>query len=515
MKSKAVNLIAALFLISIGNFAFANPEQRPQKNVLLILIDDLNDWVRPLGGYALAKTPNLKYLSSRGVKFNYAYSNAPICSPSRASLFSGKLPSSTGHYGFQLFRKVHANRHAVTMVQHFKNKGYYTIGNGKVFHGVPKGERGAKGDCDPISWTSYIPNKNQTSGSYFKTNNMGEVIHTMVNNKPKYDERAVKMGTKIFGPTKLKGYQTRDGSVANVAIQNLKRLPERPEYINDEQPFFLAAGFKLPHTPWVAPEKYFDMYPLESIVLPEVPDDDLEDIPASTLAFMEDHLNKDFYDSLVEDVHKKDKWKKLIRCYLACITFIDHQVGRIIKELEANPELNANTVVVLASDHGYHLGEKHHFHKYTLWEESGRVPMIISVPGISPKVCNTPVSLVDLYPTLTDICGIKDGQPNNLDGTSLVPLLNDPNRNWDKAAISMFGFKNFGVRYKHWKYIRFRDGGEELYNLKYDPNEWKNLADSDQQRHTKAKELLKGFIPQNPKPTAMGTQIENMFPVED
>lgn len=481
---KLLVLLTPLLLI---NPLHGKPEENKQYNVLFIAVDDLNDWEGKWGGYQGAITPNIDVLCQRGVAFQRAYTNAPICSPSRASLFSGKRPSSTGHYGFQFFRDVEANKDVVTLPQYFKNNGYYTSGTGKLFHGNPGGTGGAFGSCDPVSWTEYLP----STENFYASNRMGTV-------KP---EDGVRMGNdhrgnpRYFGPTDLPEEKTRDYGLADTTIEQLQR--------DFDQPFFIACGFKLPHTPWIAPRKYFDMYDPEDIVLPDVKLDDLDDVPD----IIKPWLFTDFFKERC--LENPDDWRKLVHAYLASVSFVDAQIGRILTALDNSPYRD-NTIVVLWSDHGYHLGEKLHFHKYTLWEESGRVPIMISVPGMEQagRDCFRTVTLLDLYPTLVDLCGLPPVP--HLEGQSLKPLLENPEVAWNHPAITTAGYKNHTVRMERWRYIRYQDGSEELYDHTTDPNEWNNLAGDE--AYADIKESLKARLPSVNVETAPGTHLEKYFP---
>jgi arylsulfatase A-like enzyme len=241
-----------------------------------------------------------------------------------------------------------------------------------------------------------------------------------------------------------------------------------------------------PHLEWYAPRKYFDMYPLSEIQLPRVKDDDLDDLPPIARKWAADRGSNHAW------IRQAGEWPKLVRAYLACISYSDAQVGRILDALEAGPNANS-TVVVLWSDHGYHLGEKEHWHKFVLWERSTRVPLIVRVPGMTKpgSRCGRPVSLVDLYRTLIDLCGLPD-KPG-LDGRNIVPLLKDPAEKWSYPVVCIQEPGNCAVRSECWRYIRYRDGGEELYDHETDPNEWKNLAAS--KEHKQIKQELAGWIP--------------------
>ncbi|NQT38922.1 MAG: sulfatase-like hydrolase/transferase, partial [Planctomycetes bacterium] len=247
----------------------------------------------------------------------------------------------------------------------------------------------------------------------------------------------------------------------------------------------LAVGMFRPHLPWYAPQKYFDRYPLDDIVLPVVPDDDLDDIPEAGLRMAKpggDHAK----------VLATNNWEKAVRGYLACITYTDGQIGRLLDTLDASPYAE-NTIIVLWTDHGWHLGEKHHWRKFTLWEEADRVPLVFVVPGLTGRNvrCERTVSLLDLYPTLVDLCGLPARK--ELEGRSLKPLLADPAAAWERPVVTTHGRNNHAVRSERWRYIRYGDGSEELYDHQADPMEWTNLAG--ERKHAAAKKELSQWLP--------------------
>ena len=412
----------------------AAAEGRP--NVLFIAIDDLNDWVGCLGGYPGVKTPHLDALAAQGALFTHAYCPAPLCNASRASLMTGIRPSTSGIYSNdQPWRKSSVLEEAVSIPQHFMANGYNALGSGKIYHGrFP----------DPASWDTYWPSK-------------------MVCMPPSPVLKETAPGGKghfNWGPLDVDNEEMGDWQVADWVIDQLGRP--------HEEPFFLACGIYRPHLPWHVPQKYFDLYPLDEITLPNVKEDDLDDVPEAGRRMAKpegDHAR----------VIEHDAWRKAVQGYLACITFADECVGRVVDALQASPHRD-NTIVVLWSDHGWHLGEKLHWRKFALWEEATHNVLMMVAPGVTSagQRCDAPVNLLDIYPTLIDLCGLP--LKEELEGVSLVPLLKDANAAWDRPAVTTFGRNNHSVRSPRWRYIRYADGSEELYDHNIDDMEWNNLA---------------------------------------
>ncbi|QDT46965.1 Arylsulfatase [Symmachiella dynata] len=440
----ALGISAGVLLLLLGTNSLPAAEK---PNVLFIAVDDLNDWTGALGGYPGIETPNLDRLAGRGVLFTRAYCSAPACNPSRASLLTGIRPSTSGVYqNSQPWRRALPD--AVTLPQQFQAAGYRVWGGGKIYHGrFP----------DRPSWHEYFKRPQDPHPKKRPANGIAKTSH--------FD----------WGPVQVDDEEMSDAVVTSWGIDFLKQ--------KQPQPFFLAVGLFRPHLPWYAPQKYFDQYPLDSIRLPKVLDDDLDDVPAvgKKFARLRDHRN----------VTRTNNWKKAVQGYLASITFTDAQVGRLLDALDASGHAE-NTIIVLWSDHGWHLGEKHHWRKFALWEEATRVTMMITAPGITQPGgrCQRTVSLLDIYPTLCDLCGLD--QPEVLEGESLRPLLKNPAADWTRPAVTTHGRNNHAARSERWRYIRYEDGGEELYDHDADPLEWKNLAADEQYADVKA-ELAKSF----------------------
>lgn len=432
------------------------PEDR--RNVLFIAIDDLNDWVGCLGGHPDVKTPNLDRLAERGVLFTNAYCAAPACNPSRAALMTGIRPSTSGVYlNSQPWRQSPVLKDAVTIPQHFMAHGYKALGSGKIYHGrFP----------DPASWNEYWPSKTIT-----KPADPGPPRDKLpLNGFPKASHFD-------WGPIDVPPEMMGDWQVADWVIGQLAQPHNKP--------FFLGCGFFRPHLPWYVPQKYFDLYPVEEVTLPTVNDDDLEDVPEMGRKMAKpqgDHAN----------VIKYDQWRKAVQAYLASISFVDDCVGRVIDALDKSPHRD-NTIVVLWSDHGWHLGEKLHWRKFALWEEATHNVLMFAAPGVTSPGgrCDAPVNLLDIYPTLIDLCSLR--QREELEGVSLISLLENPETEWEQPALTTHGRNNHSVRSKRWRYIRYSDGTEELYDHKVDELEWNNLAEDPQ--YSEIKERLARWLP--------------------
>ena len=300
--------------------------------------------------------------------------------------------------------------------------------------------------------------------------------HTLVQQRPLRDWR---MGISEAAPDA----DVIDGEIVNWAIKQLS--------IRHKKPFFIAAGLNKPHSPWVAPRQFYDQYDAANIQLPEVPENDLEDIPDAG-KYIAHNVYPFFKGSDHEAIVAKDgTWEKLVHAYLATCSYADYNVGRILKALEESPYAK-NTIIVLWGDHGWHLGEKEHWRKMSLWEQGTRTPFIIKTPDMTEgKRVDAPVSLQDIYPTLVDLCKLDLSQ--ELDGNSLTPLLVKKDVAWDKPALISYGPGNFAIRQEQWKLIRYADGSEEFYDISKDPNEYTNLADNPE--FQPALEKLRSSVP--------------------
>tara|TARA_Y100000588_G_scaffold146724_1_gene160580 strand:- start:218 stop:1702 length:1485 start_codon:yes stop_codon:yes gene_type:complete len=424
-------------------------------NVLFIVVDDLNDWIGSMGGHPQSKTPYMDALAQRGTLFTNAHCQAPICGPSRASFLSGLYPHQTGFYNQPSSSNIleedtqFFNGHLIP--QYFEKHGYQTMAVGKVTHGI-RYEKifqlvGPHGNSGPKPKGPKKPND-------FR-------FHHRPDYSLPYSGTQTDWGVFPETNTEMPDYQSADWAIPVL----------QQEY---DQPFFLAVGFRRPHVPFYVPQEWFDLHPLEQVQVPEIPDYDLNDVPATGR-----HVHEvPRYPQLPWLRANDDEELKLcIQAYLACTSFVDAQIGRVLDALKKSPH-SENTIVVLFSDHGYHLGEKARVSKHGLWEEATRVPMVITTPGSkSGQVCSKPTGLIDLYPTLLELCGLPARDENA--GLSLAALLNDPvGTPWRHSILTTYAKGNNTLRSDRFRYIQYEDESEELYDHATDPYEWHNLASS-------------------------------------
>ncbi len=416
-------------------------DQKP--NVLVIAIDDLNDWVGYLGGHPLVKTPNMDRLAAMGVGFTNAHTQAPVCNPSRSSFLTGLRPTTTGIYALNgWFRDIEKYKDHLTMHQYFEKHGYTTMTTGKVFHDAyPPADRRKDGP-EVTKWG-------------FKGAFLPRPAEPIVKNTghPLID----------WGVYPEEDSQQDDWKVADWAIEQLESPPKK-------SPFFLSVGFRHPHVPLYATQKWFDLYPEEDYLLPVVRADDRDDIP-----FFSWYLHWDLPEPRLAWLMMNHEWKAKVRGYLASVSFADMLVGRLLDALKKE-ELIENTIIVLLSDHGYHLGTKAISGKNTLWHESTRVPLIFAGPGVQEigKTSNEPAELLDIFPTLIDLAGLPENKA--IDGHSLKPILTDIKTQREWPAHTCHGPGNHSIVTNQWRFIQYADGSEELYNFIEDPYEWNNLA---------------------------------------
>lgn len=457
-------------LLAIGLAGPTTPATAADKpNILFIAIDDLNDWIGALGGHPQVETPNIDRLARYGTLFANAHAQSPLCNPSRTSLMTGLRPTTTGIYGLApWFRDVEAFKDRVTLPQHLAANGYRTLTAGKIYHG---GYGRGTNDHEfqiigPAAGIGAQPERKL-------------IPPTPGGNHPLMD----------WGVFPHADEDKQDYRVATWAVEQLDAKPEGP--------FFLSIGFFLPHVPCYATEKWFDLYPEEHLQLPLIQRNDRDDTPPFSW-----NLHWDLPEPRLSWCEEHGQWKNLVRSYLACVSFVDSQVGRLLEAIQRNGYRD-NTIIVLWSDHGYHLGEKLITGKNTLWERSTRVPLIFAGPGIGrATVCNEPVELLDLFPTLNELCGLPP--VDGLEGHSLVPQLKDSKAKREWPAITSHNQGNHAVRTERWRYIRYADGSEEFYDMQNDPQEWRNLAGDPAHAATIAEH--RQWLPQIDSPPAPGSQ---------
>lgn len=420
---------------SVNNVLIKKP------NILLISVDDLNDWIGVMGGHPQMETPNIDRLASRGILFTNANCQSPVCNPSRASMMTSLYPSSTGIYFLNPpLERSDKSLESTVMPQRFLEEGYDVFGAGKLFHNKKENKK-------------YINKYWDGFGEWF-----GPLSEKKISD---FDGDARLWD---WGSLDIEDEESEDCQIANWAVNILSE--------DNKKPFWLGVGFFKPHVPFIAPKKWFDQYPIESIQLPEIIDGDLNDI-------------SEYAKSLsryghVAPSHKwvvsNNQWRSLVRSYLACVSFVDDQVGKVLDALERSDKVQ-NTYVILYSDHGFHLGEKEKWAKRSLWKNSTKVPLIISGPGIPKgKTCDLPVQLLDIYPTLLELSGLASDPIHQ--GNSLVPILKKGVSEWPYVARTSIGPGNYSIVSKNYRFIQYNDNTAELYDRINDPNEWYNLINN-------------------------------------
>lgn len=504
--SKSKVFLAILFLLSVLSLAAGRAP-----NIVIIVCDDLNDSVAGMGGHPQARTPNIDRLTARGVRFLNAASNSPICGPSRASLWSGLHPVTTGLYG----GKQHENRWynnlvlkgKPTLFETFTRNGYRNFATGKIHHnGHERKEIFENPDGSP----GFGSNPN-----FGPMPNDGKAENKRHGVLPPWWPEAHRGGGwgDGFGPIQDlshygSGYgwtmfyngrpwQFREGHNRDPMPDEV-HAGEAVEFLKKKhpKPFLLTVGFSRPHSPWYAPQEYFDMFPPDSIKLTPLLENDVAD--CSKILTQQQDLSQPWgwskYDRLMRN-GGEDRLRRWTRAYLACVAFVDAQVGKVLDAIEAREDA-ANTLVIFTSDHGYHMGEKEYLFKLSPWEESVRVPLVVAGPGVAQgRACSRPVSLVDIYPTCLDYAALDSPYP--LDGHSIRPLLEHPEvLEWGGPAITVAASaskapleinlpadprdQHFSLRDQHFRYIRCRNGEEEFYDHRNDPHEWTNRIVSPQ-----------------------------------
>ena len=534
------NILIFCFLL-IGRTLLAQKQERP--NVLFIIVDDLNDYVGYLNGHEQSKTPNIDNLSSSSVNFKNAHSNVPVCQPSRNSLFTGILPHRSKDFGWTPHFKQAILKGQQTFIELFKENGYSTYGTGKLLH-VNKREYWTEwGIHERYNYGPHASNKTKDGidghpsiPEPFRSINVVDGSFSSLDNTPTYtDSLGTKMevGWRFNKKEEFKYINDNnrdllpDEQHANWIVNKIKEL----ESSNPSNPFFLGIGFVKPHTPLYAPKKYFDMFPLEKISLPEIKNGDIDDTHYKDV-YPSTEMGLNYYQKLKISFPENEGLKKFLRAYLACVAFMDDQVGKVLNALE-NSLFADNTLVILTSDHGWQMGQKEYLYKNSPWEESTKIPLIIKTPQKQTGDVLEPVSLIDIYPTFVDLCNLQKTSSESdleLDGNTLYPLIKKPNsKSWagSDGALTLLGVginkpinglavnknksapwhieilkeldssyiekQNYTIRTRKYRYILYKDGSEELYNHDNDPKEWINLS-SDKNYQKLKKKLRKQLL---------------------
>ncbi len=458
------DIMKKIIFISLLFCSFFASAQHKKPNVLFIISDDLTATAVSAYENKISFTPNIDKLASEGTKYTKAYSQFPVCGPSRASLLTGYYPSATKIYGYVSGRSAIGDARK-TWPQLFKDNGYYTARVSKIYHmGIPIDiETGSNGQDDEASWTARF----NSQGPEWKAAGEAELVQ----GNP--DGKIERKGGNVMTIVKAEGDDMvhSDGKTASKAIALLKE--------HKDKPFFLAIGFVRPHVPFVAPKSYFDPYPYQKMILPKKVHGDWDDIPKKGINYV----------TSVNGQMSIEQQQKAIAGYYAAVSYMDAQVGKVLDALKAEG-LDDNTIVIFTSDHGFHLDEHDFWMKVSLHEESVRVPLIIKVPGKKPAVCNTFVELLDLYPTISELAGIKTSE--HIQGKSLVKTLDNPKFKVRDTAFSIsLDGNSYLLRNEKWAYIQYNEDasdGMELYDMKKDPQQFTNLA-----KNPKFEKVVKSF----------------------
>jgi arylsulfatase A-like enzyme len=455
-----------------ASVAVASARAAARPNVFIISVDDMNDWVGCLSGYPGVRTPSIDRLARSGVLFSDAHCASPLCNPSRTALYTGLSAATTGIYNNEHYWRPSLPG-VLTMPEYFRQHGYHAAGAGKVLHHVA-------GFNPPDQWDEF--QLQVFDDPWYRRTEWYPWVKK-IPTPPGHPFNGLQDFPGEFDWGVLPRTEREYGDMA--AVEWGERFLARTHV----KPFFAAVGLWHPHIPLFAPQNYFDLYPEKAVRLPEVREDDLEDVPPVGRRLAA--ARRQEYDRIL----REGKWREAVRAYLAAISFADAMVGRLVAALDRSPYAG-NTILLFFSDNGWHLGEKQHWHKSTLWQRSTHVPLIIRAPEVraAGRARSQPVTLLDLYPTLIELCGLPR---KDLDGASLAPLLRDPGLQRKPAVITYLP-DNHAVCTQRWRYIRYRDGGEELYDRRGDPNEFRNLAAAPE--HANLKRELAQWMPRTSAP---------------
>lgn len=497
---KKLFLFASLILACVSVLS----AQTKQPNVILIVCDDLNTDLAGFGGHEQAKTSELTKLMESGMSFKSAHCTIPICAPSRSSFLTGIYPHQSANFGFGKWQDNELLYNSKTIMGHFKESGYNVIGTGKLMHhqeGREWSHFENQADYGPYALESgekvphpQVPQPMRSDFGWVD-GSFGPLIE--IEDKDLGDGKSYKWGTGNWKGNRDLNFDedgkridpTADELNGQWAVKELTKLAENP----GDKPFFMGVGFLRPHTPLIVDQRFFDMFPLDEIELPPILEGDAEDTFQTKVRGGNDRGVKMYNSLLACYPTREEALKRWVQAYLACVVSVDELIGSMLAVVD-NSSLKENTIIIVTSDHGWGNGQKDYLYKNALWEESTRVPLIVRAPGVTTGGTETdhPVSLIDLFPTLIDLCGLSEDtrrsdKGGSLDGFSLTPFLKNPSTtDWEGPDAALTAThkwndhnpanQNYALRTKEWRYIRYHTGDEELYNKDEDPYEWKNLA---------------------------------------
>ncbi len=482
-SERAGRIVLTTLALGLLSAPYPVQGQTDRPNVLFIAIDDLNDWTGALKGNPQARTPHMDKLASKGMVFTNAHCAAPACGPSRSALMTGMRPSTSGNYVNQnSFTKNPILNRSVLLTELLQQNGYYVAGSGKLFHGAH-----FNNEVQGRGFDDYYPSKTQDLFPRIDRFSSPRPLNGMTKGVARYAD---------WGPyaPDVALDDINDGKTAKWAADTLLGGELK-------EPFFVGAGIFQPHLPNYALQEYFDRFPLDEIEIPEgYLEDDMNDVPAAS--------SKQRHIAWAKAIRAAGQWKHAIQAYLAASAMTDELIGQMVGALEKSKYADS-TIIVLWSDHGFQLGEKERWAKYSLWERATRVNMIWVAPGVTTPGSTTakPANLLDIYPTLTSLIGI-DPPERQLEGNDLSVLMKDPDAPWGKVSLTTFGFKNYAVRSERYRYIVYEDGSEELYDHQNDKWEWTNLANDPE--YAAIKKQMRKEIPTHHEP--IGAMQRSRYP---
>ena len=488
---KSLYQAALKLLLALGlTLCDAQAAQRQSPNVLFIAIDDLNDWgISAMNGRKQVHTPNLDRLAQWGTLFVNAHCAAPACNPSRTAVLTGIAPYRSGVYNNSHDWRVNSQlKDLPTLPEYFRRHGYSGVGGGKIFHALEWIDGPSDGFNDAKCWDSFYPS-----------------INRQIPDRLYPKDMPVTKGTGSFRPPKFFDWSPLDEPIEKMPDHKTVDWAIRELAQPHSKPFFQAVGLFRPHIPWYVPRRFFELYPLRNIQLPYVKSGWRDKLPPAAQASGE--VRRKWHQWVMEN----NQWTNAVQGYLASISFADYELGRLLDALDQSA-FRTNTIVALWTDHGFHVGDKDTWEKFTLWSESTRVPLVLVAPGVTQPgtVCARPVSLLDLYPTLLELGGLPPNPRN--DGVSLVPWLKNPDLPKMRPAIITNERGNHAVRNDRYHYICYANGDEELYDMLQDEGQWDNLANDP--RYGAAKAEIAGWLPQTnapaqPRPAAAKSRPNN------